>query len=296
VTCRLLAPFAPYVSDWIHHELTGSSVHLAPFRRPGAGVPARDEALERAMAAARTLATLGRAARESAGIKVRQPLGTLTCVAPGVATEWHEVIAPIVAAELNIKQVVFADSAADWVRLEGKANFPVLGKIVGGAMKATKPIVEGLDQAQLRTIEQGGSITVEVPGHGPLELDATRVTISAKASTAMVVQQDEGLSVALDPAVTPALRAEGMAREVVSRVQRLRKESGLAVSDRIRLAIAAPTDVQDALDAHRAWMAAEVLATELMLADGFPAGMDGKAQAEVDLDGPAARIALTKDS
>ncbi len=296
VTCRLLAPFAPYVSDWIHHELTGSSVHLAAFRRTGADVPTRDEALERAMAAARTLATLGRAARESAGIKVRQPLGTLTCVAPGVATEWHEVIAPIVAAELNIKQVVFADSAADWVRLEGKANFPVLGKIVGGAMKATKPIVEGLDQAQLRTIEQGGAITVEVPGHGPLELDATRVTISAKASTAMVVQQGEGLSVALDPAVTPALRAEGMAREVVSRVQRLRKESGLAVSDRIRLAIAAPTDVQDALDAHRAWMAAEVLATELMLADGFPAGMDGKAQAEVDLDGPAARIALTKDS
>lgn len=296
VTCRLLAPFAPYVSDWIHHELTGSSVHLAAFHRTGVGVPPRDEALERAMTAARTLATLGRAARESAGIKVRQPLGTLTCVAPGVATEWHGMIAPIVAAELNIKQVVFADSAADWVRLEGKANFPVLGKIVGGAMKTTKPIVEGLDQAQLRTIEQGGSITVEVPGHGPLELDASRVTISAKASTAMVVQQGEGLSVALDPAVTPALRAEGMAREIVSRVQRLRKESGLAVSDRIRLAVAVPTDVQDALDAHRAWMAAEVLATELMLSDGLPAGMDGKAQAEVDLDGPAARIALTKDS
>jgi isoleucyl-tRNA synthetase len=295
VTCRLLAPFAPYVSDWIHNELTGTSVHLAGFRRAGTGAM-RDEGLERAMSAARTLATLGRAARESAGIKVRQPLGTLTCVAPGVATEWHAMIAPIVAAELNIKQVIFADSAADWVRLEGKANFPVLGKIVGGAMKATKPIVEGLDQAQLRTIEQGGSITVEVPGHGALELDATRVTISAKASTSMVVQQGEGLSVALDPAVTPALRAEGMAREVVSRVQRLRKESGLAVSDRIRLAVVAPAEVQEALSAHRAWMAAEVLATELVLADALPAGMDGKAQAEVDLDGPAARIALTKDS
>jgi isoleucyl-tRNA synthetase len=206
------------------------------------------------------------------------------------------MIAPIVAAELNIKQVIFADSAADWVRLEGKANFPVLGKIVGGAMKATKPIVEGLEQAQLRTIEQGGSVTVEVPGHGALELDATRVAISAKASTSMVVQQGDGLSVALDPAVTPALRAEGMAREVVSRVQRLRKESGLAVSDRIRLAVAAPAEVQEALGAHRAWMAAEVLATELILADALPAGMDGTAQAEVDLDGPAARIALTKDS
>jgi len=300
VTCRLLAPFAPYVSDWIHHEITGTSVHLADFRRTAstaeAGMLGRDPGLERAMSAARSLATLGRAARESAGIKVRQPLGALTCVAPGIAPEWHAMIAPIVAAELNIKQVTFADSAADWVRLEGKANFPVLGKIVGAAMKATKPMVEGLEQAQLRTIEQGGRVTVDVPGHGPLELDATRVSISATASTSMVVQQGDGLSVALDPAVTPVLRAEGMAREVVSRVQRLRKESGLAVSDRIRLAVGAPAEVQEALGVHVAWMAAEVLATEIILADAFPTGIYWTAQAEVDLDGPAARIALTKDS
>ena len=300
VTSRLLAPFAPFVSDWIHYELTGRSVHLADFRRTAASSATalleRDEGLESAMGAARALATLGRAAREAAGIKVRQPLGALTCVAPGIAPSWYAMIAPIVAAELNIKQVTFADSAADWVRLDGKANFPVLGKIVGAAMKATKPIVEGLDQAQLRTIEQGGTVIVEVPGHGALELDATRVAISAKASTSMVVQQGEGLSVALDPALTPALRSEGMAREVVSRVQRLRKESGLAVSDRIRLAVATPQEVQDALHAHRAWMAGEVLATEIILADELPAGMVWQAQAEVDLDGPAARIALSKDN
>ncbi len=300
VTSRLLAPFAPFVSDWIHYELTGRSVHLADFRRTAASSATalleRDEGLESAMGAARALATLGRAAREAAGIKVRQPLGALTCVAPGIAPSWYAMIAPIVAAELNIKQVTFADSAADWVRLDGKANFPVLGKIVGAAMKATKPIVEGLDQAQLRTIEQGGTVIVEVPGHGALELDATRVAISAKASTSMVVQQGEGLSVALDPALTPALRSEGMAREVVSRVQRLRKESGLAVSDRIRLAVATPQEVQDALHVHRAWMASEVLATEIIFADELSAGMVWQAQAEVDLDGPAARIALSKDN
>jgi isoleucyl-tRNA synthetase len=304
VTARLLAPFAPFISDWIHHELTGQSVHLAAFRRGAratAGTsgaeapPVRDEALERAMAAARTLATLGRAARESAGIKVRQPLGAMTCVAPGVAAEWHAMIAPLVAAELNLKQVTFADSAADWVRLEGKANFPVLGKIVGGAMKATKPIVEGLDQAQLRTIEAGGTVTVEVPGYGALALDASRVTITAKASTSLVVQQGDGLSVALDPTVTPALRAEGMAREVVSRVQRLRKESGLAVSDRIRLAVAADAEVQEALRAHAAWIAQETLARDCVIADALPTPA-WPATAEVDLDGPAARIALTQDS
>lgn len=300
VTSRLLAPFAPYVSDWIHTELTGSSVHLADFRRTARGgdpaLLARDVALEDAMAAARTLATLGRSARESAGIKVRQPLGAMTCVAPGIASQWHAMIAPIVAAELNIKQVSFADSAADWVRLEGKANFPVLGKIVGAAMKATKPVVEGLDQGQLRTIEQGGTVSVEVPGHGALELDATRVTIVAKAATSMVVQQGEGLSVALDPAVTPALRAEGMAREVVSRVQRLRKEAGLAVSDRIRLAVAASVEVQEALRGHSAWMAGEVLARDLVLADVVPTTTAWQGEADVELDGPTARIALTKDA
>ena len=293
VTCRLLAPFAPFVSDWIHRELTGGSVHLAPFRRAAAAP--RDEVLEGAMVAARTLAALGRAARETAGIKVRQPLGALTCVAPGLAPAWHAMIAPLVAAELNVKQVVFADSAADWVRLEGKVNFPVLGKVVGPAMKATKPIVEGLEQDALRTIERGGTVTVEVPGHGPLALDATRVTITARAATALVVQQGDGCSVALDPAVTPALRAEGIAREVVSRVQRLRKESGLAVSDRIRLAVAAAPDVQAAVRAHEAWIAGEVLARACVIGDALPDSPAWPAVAEVDLDGASARIALIQD-
>lgn len=294
VTSRLLAPFAPFISDWIHYELTGTSVHLADFRR-ATDATLRDPALEAAMGAARTLATLGRAARETAGIKVRQPLGAITCVTPGIAAEWHAMIAPLVAAELNLKQVTFADSAADWVRLEGKANFPVLGKIVGAAMKATKPIVEGLEQAQLRTIESGGSVTVEVPGYGALDLDATRVTITATTATSLVVQQGEGLSVALDPTVTPELRAEGMAREVVSRVQRLRKDSGLAVSDRIRLVVAAEAEVQDAMRAHAAWIAQETLARECVIADALPSPA-WSATAEVDLDGPTARIALTKDS
>ncbi len=297
VVCRLLAPIAPYLSDWIHVELTGQSVHLADFvRRVPAAAAGDAEALRAAMGAARALATLGRAARESAGIKVRQPLASLTCVAPGLPERWHGVIAPILAAELNVKQVTFADSAADWVRLEGKAHFPVLGKVLGAAMKAGKPVVEALGQEALRAIERGGSVEVEVPGFGALMLDASRVTITARASTSMVVQQGGGLSVALDPAVTPALRAEGMAREVVSRVQRLRKEAGLAVSDRIRLAVAASAEVQEALRGHSAWMAGEVLARELVLVDALPATPAWLADAEVDLDGPVARIALTKDS
>ena len=296
---RLLAPFSPFISDWMHHELTGTSVHLADFGSTPSTKSdaelAEQTALRSAMSAARTLATLGRSARESAGIKVRQPLGTLTCVAPDVAAAWHGVIAPIVAAELNVKTVSFADSAADWVRLEGKPNFPVLGKILGGAMKAAKPVVEALSQEDLRRIEQGDAVTVDVPGHGAIALDAARVTITAKAASSLVLQQGDGLSVALDPTVTPELRAEGMAREVVSRVQRLRKESGLAVSDRIRLAVVAPQEVQDALTPHAAWIGAEVLAVSVAVVGAAPAGV-WEAQAEVDLDGPAVRVALSKEA
>ena len=162
-------------------------------------------------------------------------------------------------------------------------------------MKATKPVVEGLDQAALRSIAQGDSVTVEVPGHGPLALDATRVTITARAATSLVVEQGEGLSVALDPTITSALRAEGMAREVVSRVQRVRKEAGLTVSDRIRLAIAAPAEVQEALRPHAAWIAGEVLARECIIADALPMSPPWPTTAEVELDGPTARIALTKE-
>lgn len=299
VVCRLLAPFSPYVSDWIHMELTGQSVHLASFRREPPVAPRATEnssaALREAMRSARLLATLGRAAREVAGIKVRQPLGSLACVAPDLAPEWREALAPIIAAELNVKGVTFADSAADWVRLEGKPNFPVLGKILGGSMKAAKPIIEALTSAELRTIEQGGRMTVEVPGHGALELDASRVAITARAKSDLVVQQLEGLSVALDPAVTPALRSEGLAREIVSRVQRLRKEAGLAVSDRIHLAVAVPAEVLAALDAHRAWIAGETLATELVLGDTLERQVEWLVEAEVELDGPVARIALTKE-
>jgi len=162
-------------------------------------------------------------------------------------------------------------------------------------MKATKPIVEGLEQAALRTIEQGGTVTVEVPGHGPLALDASRVTITARAATALVVQQGEGMSVALDPTVTPALRAEGIAREIVSRVQRLRKEPGLAVSDRIRLAVAAPAAVQEAVRTHGEWIAGEVLARACVIGDALPDSPAWPAVAEVDLDGATARIALIQD-
>src|SRR5206468_9491532 len=119
--CRLMAPIAPFISDWVHRELTGESVHLAPF------VATRSEpvdaTLDAAMQAIRTLARLGRAAREAVGIKVRQPLSRMVCVAPRVDEAALAPFVALLASELNVKQVEFASSGDALVTLEAKPNF-----------------------------------------------------------------------------------------------------------------------------------------------------------------------------
>src|SRR6185436_8464591 len=121
VTCRLLAPIAPFLTDWMHRELTGESVHLAPFIR--AKRTSRDRPLEDAMSAIRQLATLGRAAREEAKIKVRQPLTRAVCVAPARDQHLLDELTPPLMAELNVKALTFAVSSDSLVSLRAKATF-----------------------------------------------------------------------------------------------------------------------------------------------------------------------------
>ena len=291
VVCRLLAPIAPFLTDWLHRELTGTPVHLAPYTRTDA--PARDLDLERAMEAVRTLATLGRGAREQAKINVRQPLGRMVCVAPAVSEGALRELLPVLAAELNIKAIDLATSADALVTLEAKPNFRALGKKFGKKTPLAAEAVSRFTSEHLRQFEQGGELVVTVDGetHG-LALD--ELTIIRRASGALVVQEQHGFFAAIDPTITAELRAEGVAREVISRVQRMRKEAGLAVSDRIRLWVAGDAPVRAAAETHRAWIADEVLATTLVT--GEPQHEDNTlARQTADLDGIRADLALTKD-
>jgi isoleucyl-tRNA synthetase len=290
VACRLLAPAAPFVSDWLHRELTGESVHLAPYVR--AGVDAPDEELEAAMGTLRSLATLGRGAREQAGITVRQPLARLVCVAPGTREALLVPLLPILAAELNVKRIELATSGDALVTLEAKPNFRALGKKFGKKTPLAAEAVTRFTSAHLRAFEQGGELLVTVDGetHG---LEAGDVTIVHRASGSLVVQEERGLFAAIDPTITPALRREGVARELISRVQRMRKEAGLAVSDRIRLGISGDDLVCDAATEHHVWIAEEVLATVLTV--GSELQGTTLARQSLDLDGIRADLALTKD-
>jgi isoleucyl-tRNA synthetase len=290
VVSRLLAPIAPFVTDQLHRELTGESVHLAPYVRDAA--PATEPELERLMASVRTLATLGRAAREQAKINVRQPLARMVCVAPGVTAEQLAPLLSILAAELNIKAIELATSGDALVTLEAKPNFRTLGKKFGSKTKLAAEAVTRFTSEHLRQFEQGRELAVTVDGetHG---LDLDDLVIVHRATGSLVVQEQHGFFAAIDPTITPELRREGMARELISRVQRMRKEAGLAVSDRIRLSISSDVPVVEAVEEHRAWIAEEVLATELVIG-GEPHGHT-LARQTVDLDGIRADLALTKD-
>jgi len=294
VTCRLLAPFAPFITDWVHRELTGGSVHLAPFTR---GVPgAIDVDLERAMAQIRTLATLGRAAREEAGVKVRQPLARLVCVVPshGNASKTGagvlEELSPLLAAELNIKIVQFISSADDLVTLKARPNFRSLGKKFGKDTPLAAEAVQALSSEALAEFEAGKPLYVSV-GNESRELSSEDLTVVRTASGDMVVKEEGGYFAALDSVVTHELRLEGLAREVVSRVQRLRKELGFAVSDRITLLVGGSAEIQEAVKAFQKWIADEVLALKVSVGEKI----DGKhATHTFDLDGQSVEVALER--
>ncbi|MEO8194174.1 MAG: isoleucine--tRNA ligase [Gemmatimonadales bacterium] len=293
VTCRLLAPFAPFVSDWVHTEVAGDSVHLASYVRDGEAE--RDLHLEEAMGHIRALSTLGRAAREEAGVKVRQPLSRMVCVVPttaaaGAVGKEMTALIPLLAGELNVKQVSFLSSADDLVQLEAKANFRSLGKKFGKETPLAASAVAALTSEALMAFERGEPLAISV-GNESRELDRDDLTIVRRASGELIVKEAAGYFAAIDPAVTLELRMEGLAREVVSRIQRMRKESGLAVSDRITVAITGTEELEAAVRLHQQRIAEEVLAR------GITVGDDARkfnAAQSVDIDGHPAGIALER--
>jgi isoleucyl-tRNA synthetase len=289
--CRLLAPFCPFITDWMHRELTGRSVHLAEYVRSAGRYS--DPALEEAMDAVRKLANLGRGARDEAKVRVRQPISRMVCVVPHGRDDMLRPLVPLLQGELNVKQVEFAGSADALVQLEAKANFRTLGKKFGKATPQAAAAVAALSSDALRAFEGGEPLAVTVDGH-TRHLDAEDLTIQRRATGELVVAEAGGYFAAIDPVLTPALRREGLARDVVRAVQGMRKEVGYLVSDRIRLWLAGDEEVQAAAREHSAWIAGEVLARDVAV--GGEPGFSDDAMREVDLDGLTVRIALTREA
>ena len=287
---RMMAPVAPFLADWLHRALCeDASVHLADY--PVADEARIDAELERGMDAVRVLSTLGRAARETVSIRVRQPLDRVYCVVPAGVRADEDLLA-ILRDELNVKEVAFMDRAEELVTFSARPNFKVIGAKFGKATPRVGAAIRDLASEAIAAFRGGAPLTVQADGETyTLSGDEFDVVQGAKGD--FVVQAEGGYTLALDPTLTPELRAEGLAREVVNRVQKLRKDTGLEVSDRIRLGVFGGAELTEAVRRFEALVAGETLAVEVEAgpeprADGY------EAVREVDLDGVMAAIALVR--
>jgi isoleucyl-tRNA synthetase len=287
---RLMAPFTPFMTESIWRNLAADtdpeSVHLASYPEPDASL--RDEQLEEAMATARDIVSLGRTIRTEAKVRVRQPLARAAVHVPRDPGALEPLV-NLVAEELNVKEVTFAESATLMSTWRAKPNFRALGPRLGSGVKEVAEALARDDGTVAATLARGETTSVQTPS-GLVELSADDVELIQETTGGWGVAAEGGLTVALELEITPELALEGIAREVVRVVQDARKAAGLQVSDRIALSVNAEGQVGEAVRAHREWIAGETLAVEV--ADGV---MEGAARVErAQMDGVAVEIALRK--
>jgi isoleucyl-tRNA synthetase len=265
---KVIAPVLPFVTEEIYQELVvthrssgedgPASVHLSDY--PAARTDLIDLDLEREMATVRQVVTLGRSLRVTSGIRVRQPLESITVYSRDKrvldAVETHTAI---IAEELNVRQVSTGLDELDAVDIHAKANFKVLGPRLGPSVREVAAAIAALDGAAIGALLEGR--TVELAGH---DIAASDITVQRTPKSGRVVAADGNVSVALDVELTDELIAEGLAREFINRIQQVRRDLDLDVTDRISVRWA--TDdaaTAAALEFHGALISAEVLAIGL---------------------------------
>jgi isoleucyl-tRNA synthetase len=292
----LLAPYAPFTAEELWQGLVVSvdpeapdSVHLADWPEPARD--AADPELSAAMAEVRRLVGLGRQARTEAKLKVRRPIKRALISVPDPVRAGVAELLDLVASELNVKEVGFAEGDTGLVAYRLAPNFRALGPRFGrdaqAVAAALRQVPAELAAELAPRLRAGQRVELEVDGLGRVELGPEEAGVVEEPATGWRVVRVGPTAVALDLEVTPELRREGLARDLVRAVQDLRKAAGLAVADRIELAVKADGEVAVAVDAHRDYLLGETLATSLHTA---PQG-DGH-DTRVDLDGQEVRIWL----
>ena len=298
---RLLAPFMPFLSEALYQNLVAQqtegvapSVHLAAW--PQADSALIDPALLADTATLLEAISLGRAARRSAGVKVRQPLGALWVRVPANAVAGLQRFESELRDELNVKEVRYLDAATDLVEYRFKPNLRVVGKqygkLVPALTQALRDLAGEAARAAAHTLEAGQRLALAVNGE-TLQLAPEAVLVESSSPEGYAVAEHNGVLVALDTALTPELRAEGQARELVRSIQDARKAAGLAIADRIAVTVAgADAALAETLAAWGAYLRTETLANSLD--QGQPVA--GAHVTTLDLDGRALTLGISKAS
>ncbi len=259
------APFMPFTTDAMWRNLRGEgeceSVHLADFPIPRK--ERRDDGLEFKMAVVRKAVSMGRSLRYQYNLKVRQPLKSVELVTRDerekkVLLEMEEII----REELNVKSVVFHDNEEELVEYQAKANFRLLGKELGKDMKLAAARIETLSQTEIQSLLEGSTLSIEIAGRS-VDLTAEKLDVRRTEKANLKVVNEGTLTVALDTEVNEELSREGDVRDLVRGLQNLRKESGFAVTDRIRLWLFGSERLKDAWTSMQDYVSSETLATEV---------------------------------
>ncbi|RAV29514.1 isoleucine--tRNA ligase [Sinomicrobium soli] len=279
VIARLGAPIAPFYMDRLYRDLvavTGrenaESVHLADFPESDPGMV--NKSLERKMEKAQVISSLVLSLRKKENIRVRQPLQKIMIpVLDEVSREEILAVADLIKSEVNVKEVELLDDASGVLVKQVKPNFKKLGPRFGKDMKLVSSAVQHFSQEEIKKIEQNGSIEVEINGKN-ITLVSDEVEVSSQDIEGWLVATSEGLTVALDVTITGELRNEGVARELVNRIQNLRKDSGFDVTDRIDVKLQRDGFVEQAVTSNMDYIRAETLTAKLDFEDHLENGTE----------------------
>ena len=291
----LAAPFAPFISDRIFTDLnavsgrhTDESVHLSTF--PKADERLIDTRLEEMMSLAQKVSSMVLALRRKVSIKVRQPLTKILIPVLDPATAEHiSAVKNLIMGEVNVKEVELIEKTTGLITKRIKPNFKTLGPRYGKYMKQIAALVAGFSQERIAEVEAAPETVLDLGGE-KIAVTPADFEITSEDMPGWLVASEGKLTVALDITVTEELKAEGVARELINRIQNIRKDSGFEVTDKIRVEIESKPCVADGIARFADYIASQTLAVEVKAA-AEPAG---EAVVETDVDEEPLRIAVTR--
>ena len=261
---KLMAPFAPFYADQLYKDLGGEkdSVHLDTF--PAVDDSLIDKDLEARMEMAQKITSMVLALRRKVNIKVRQPLQAIMVPATEEQKKHIEAVKQLIMNEVNVKELKFVEGQGILVK-KVKCNFRTMGKKFGKLMKGVAAAVDALTQEQIAELESNGTIGINVEGQD-LTVEVADVEIISEDIPGWLVANEGSLTVALEVELTDELRQEGMAREIINRVQNIRKESGLEITDRISITLAPNAEIEKSVAAFGEYIKTQVLADAITIA------------------------------
>jgi isoleucine--tRNA ligase len=276
---KLMSPIAPFYADKLYMDLvtaTGRdnvvSVHLAKF--PEYKEEMIDKELEVRMQMAQDVTSMVLALRRKVNIKVRQPLQCIMIPVVDEEQRAHiEAVKALIMSEVNVKDIKFVDGAAGVLVKKVKCDFKKMGPKFGKQMKAVAAAVAEMSQEAIAELEKNGSYTLQLDGTDVL-VEATDVEIFSEDIPGWLVANEGKLTVALDVTVTEELRREGIARELVNRIQNIRKSSGLEITDKIKITLSKNQQTDDAVNEYKDYICNQVLGTSLTLTDEVENGTE----------------------